>query len=268
MNEYNMNAAPEVSEFLDEGAQQAPQSGFQKLFNEHKNKLIIAAGAIVAIVALILVLSFLGNTYKTPVKLMEKQANNKKFSAMFDSSTAVLNGFLEKEVNGVLKIMKKSDSYEDMMEDQKDYFEDHLEDMEDEYGKNFKYTYKIVDKDELEKDDLRDFRDNLRSLADEIEWLEDEVDDFDSDDWEDMADELEISKGDAKDLVNEILDIGKVCKKAKVTAGYELTVEILLDGSELDEPEESEMTVYVYKVDGRWIAYEGLNALESFAYFY
>jgi predicted transcriptional regulator len=199
---------------------------------------------------------------------MEKQANNKKFSAMFDNSTAVLNGFLEKEVNSVLKIMKKSDGYEDMMEDQKDYFEDHLEDMEDEYGKNFKYTYKIVDKDELEKDDLRDFRDELRSIADDIEWLEDEVDDFDSDDWEDMADELEISKGDAKDLVNEILDMGKVCKKAKVTAGYELTVEILLDGSELDEPEESEMTVYVYKVDGRWVAYEGLYALESFTYIY
>ena len=155
MNEYNMNAAPEVSEFLDEGAQQAPQSGFQKLFNEHKNKLIIAAGAIVAIVALILVLSFLGNTYKTPVKLMEKQANNKKFSAMFDSSTAVLNGFLEKEVNGVLKIMKKSDSYEDMREDQKDYFEDHLEDMEDEYGKNFKITGKIMAEDDLDKDTVK-----------------------------------------------------------------------------------------------------------------
>ena len=34
MNEYNMNATPEVSEFLDEGTQQAPQSGFQKFLNE------------------------------------------------------------------------------------------------------------------------------------------------------------------------------------------------------------------------------------------
>lgn len=264
-----MNEETVVSEFIEETAEKNDTlAGIKKIFNEHKNKLIVAAAAVVAVIALVIVLSILGNSYKTPIELMEKQANNKKFSAMVDASTATLNGFAEKEVKAVLNIMKKSDSYKDMMEDQEDYFEDNIEDMIDEYGKNYKYTYKIVDKEELEKDDLRDFRDELRYIADMCEDLEDEIDDYDSDDWEDLADDLEISKADVKELAKKILEIGKICKKAKVTAGYELTVETYLSGSELDEPEEGEMTICVYKVDGRWIAYDGLYALESFAYFY
>ena len=46
-------------------------------------------------------------------------------------------------------------------------------------------------------------------------------------------------------------------------AGYELTVTVTLSGSELDEPEEDEITMTVYKVNGRWVSEDALETLVS-----
>ena len=62
--------------------------------------------------------------------------------------------------------------------------------MKDEYGKNYKYTYKITYKEKLEKDDLKEFRDELRDAAKSLEGVVELTEDYDSDDWEDMADEM------------------------------------------------------------------------------
>ena len=92
--------------------------------------------------------------------------------------------------------------------------------------------------------------------------------DLDSDDYEDIADELGISKSQAKKVVKIAKSVGKKLKKAKVTKGYELEVVRILKGSELDEPEESDSTVYVYKVNGRWISSSHIIALYAFLSLY
>ena len=87
----------------------------------------IAAGAVVAaaIVAIILI-SILGNTYKTPVNIMEDMANTKKVSDMGKYSVQVLNGFAEDEVLKIYKIMMKSEDMQDMMESQLEAMQDAL----------------------------------------------------------------------------------------------------------------------------------------------
>lgn len=209
---------------------------------------LVAAG-VVAVIALIVVLSILGNTYKTPIKAAEKLLNTKSVSKIIDKAPTLLNGFGDSEAKKLIKIAKKSDQYKDMIEDAEDAFEEATEMLKDEYGKNYKIEIKVEDKEKLEKDDVRDFRDQLRDISD----LADNLDDLDSDDYEDMADELGISKGQAKDAVKELKKFCKECKSAKVSAGYELEIVVSIDGSEAEEPTETEMTVRVFKVDGRWV---------------
>lgn len=210
---------------------------------------IIAGAAVVAVIALIVVLSLLGNTYKTPVQTAENLLNEKSIEDIIDGVPALLNGFGESEAEDILRIIKKTETYEDVMQEAEDSFEDAIEDLEDEYGDNYKIKIAIDDKEELEKEDVRAFRDKLRDVAE----LKDSLKDLDGDDIEDMAEDLGISESKAEDLIKNLEDFCKLCKSADVEEGYELSLIITIDGSEVDEPEEEEMTVNVFKVDGRWV---------------
>ena len=214
----------------------------------------IALAAILVIVGLCVGVSAATNNYKTPIKTMQKYANMKKYYDSSDKQMDLLNGFAEKESKALMKVMKASELYDDEnLDDLKEDFKDQIEDMKDEYGKNFKYTYKIVDKEKLDRDELKEYREELRDYADALDSQIEAADDFDSDDWEDMADSMGLSKSKAKKYYSILKDVQKVYKKAKVTAGYTLTVEITLTGSELDEPEVKETEIVVLKVNGRWI---------------
>ena len=234
---------------------------------EKKRYIGIGAAAIAAVAAVVVLIAVTTNTYKTPVRVLQRQANNKKFTTSYHQGQDQLNGLLKKEVTEILDIWEESGYYEDMMEEWEESFEDSIEDMKDEYGSNYKYTYKIVEKEELKKADLRKFRDGLRNIGDMCEEMEEEMEDLDYDDWEDIADDLDLSKSKTKALFRAMVSMGEACKKAKVTKGYELTIEVKLTGSELDEAEESEITIFVYKVDGRWIAANAFSLLESIPYF-
>lgn len=222
----------------------------------------IAAGAVVAAAILaIILISVLSNTYKTPVNIMEDMANTKKISDMGKYSVQTLNGFAEDEVLKIYKIMMKSEDMQDMMDSQLEAMQDEIDDMKDEYGDNYKYTYKIEEKEELEKEDLREFRDSIKSYASSLEAMIEQTEDFDNDEWEDMADSLGLTKSQAKDLIKAMKDLQKELKGVKVDKGYELQITVALKGSELDEPEEEEMELRVYKVNGKWISEDALGAL-------
>lgn len=215
----------------------------------------ILLGAIIVIVGLSVGINAVTNNYKTPIKVMQKYDNSKKYYDSFDKQLDLLNGFCEDEYEDLVKLMKSSEEYdEDEIADAKEDFQDEIEDMKEEYGKNYKYTYKIIEKEELDKDDLREYRDELRDYADSLESQLEIVEEYDSDDWEDIADDLGLSKSKAKKYYSILEDIRKVYKKAKVSAGYDLTVEVTLTGSELEEPETDEIDITVLKVDGRWIS--------------
>lgn len=234
-------------------------------FKADPKSFLIKIGAAVLAVILVIVLLSVGinaitNTYKTPIKTMEKYANAKKYYDNFDKSLDSLNGFAEKEMKAIYKLYKSTEDYKEDLEDNKEDFNDRIDDLKDEYGKNYKYTYKITDKEELEREDVKEFRENLRNMADSLESQIESTEDYDSDDWEDMADDMGFdgNKKKAKAYISALKDLRKVYKSAKVTKGYELTVETKLTGSELDEPKEDELTIRVYKVNGRWISASAL----------
>ena len=225
----------------------------------------ILGGAAVTLIALIVILaSIFTNTYKTPLNLMMDRANEKKASKVLDAEIDTLNGLCEKEYKALEKLMQKSDDYD--QEEIEEEYEEYIDEMKEEYGKNYKYSYKIEDREKLDKDDLKELKSDIKSLAKQIKNVLDEMEDFDSDDWEDLADELGLKKSQAKKLEDILEDVYKELKSVKVTKGYELTVKVTLKGSELDEPEEEEDTICVYKVNGRWVSEESLSSLYAFAY--
>ena len=206
-------------------------------------------GILVVIIGIPLLIGALTNNYKTPLTLQSSFYSKKEQPDFFKDCSKLLNGFCEKEYTAFLKILKKSDDYDTLAESYADKWAERSETWEDEYGGNYKYSYKILDTCELDEDELKEFKDILKSYASYIDNFLEETDDFDSDDWKDFADELGLTKSQAKDLVKAIEKIYKVLKNAKVTKGYELTCTSYIGGEEYVE----DISICVYKVNGRWI---------------
>lgn len=240
-----------------EAPAEAPaQTPIQKILG-NKKLLAIAGIAVVAVVALILIVSlFKGpNKVTTPLDLEMATKNAKTYKAYEKAQLNLSNGLAESEAKDLLKIMKKAEEYD--ADDMKDAFEEKVEGLEDEYGKNYKYYYKVEDKDKIDKDELKDVEDELQDGARD---MYDEIKETETDELEDMAEMMGLKKSDAKKLKNIMEGFYKKMKKAKVTAGYELEVTYFVKGSELDEPEElGEDTIEVYKVNGRWVTLDNLD---------
>lgn len=222
---------------------------FEKAKTLPKKVWIAAGAAAIVVIALIVVLSILGNTYKTPIQNAEKLLNSSSVDKIIDRAPSLLNGFGESEAKKAIKILKKSDRYKDIKEDLDDGYAELIENLKDTYGSNYKFKIKIAEKEKLEKEDLKEFRDQLRQIGD----LSKQIDEMKSEDYEDMAEAIGISKSQAKDLAKVVKNLAKKCKSASVKDGYELDLVVSITGSELDEPEEFDLTVRVFKVDGRWV---------------
>lgn len=210
-----------------------------------------AVGAVAVIVlAIVLICSLFCNSYKTPIKTAEKILNTKKNFDVEDMAMDLLNGYAKKDVKNILKILKKSDVYTDAIDEIEEKLDDVVEMAEDKFGKNYKISLKITDKHKLDEDDWEEFEEWVNKIGKE---LKNEIKKMDSDDIEEMADELDISKSDAKKLNKSVKNVASSLSKAKVTKGYELEIAIKITGKELDDPMEHEIEIEVYKVDGKWI---------------
>ena len=188
------------------------------------------------------------NTYETPLELMMEQANEKSASKMAEDRYKVLNGLCEKEFKSVLTVLKKYNNYAPMVEN----FEEQIADQLDKYGENYKYSYKIEEKVKMDEEGLNNLEEEFENYAEQLhEYLYGLIDT--NADPEDLRFD--------KDLIAALENVYKELVDVKVEEGYELTVTVTLKGSELDEPKEEEMTVCVYKVNGRWISEEAINWL-------
>ena len=110
-----------------------------------------------------------------------------------------------------------------------------------------------IEKEKLDKDELKEAKEQIKSSGKSLKNMVERTEDWDSDDWADAAESMELYKSQAKSYYKIMKNIGSIMSKAKVTEGYKITVEIKITGSELDEPEVEEEDFYVYKVNGRWV---------------
>ena len=227
-------------------------------------KIALIAAAAVVLVVLVLVLLSLGNTRNAPVSVMQKYANAKeiKEETLYKDLLAGVEGG---NAAKIIKLLKTSDEFKDDLADEEERFADRYEDMVDEYGKNFKITYKN-DKsveEKLDRDDLKDYRARIKSIGEDYADLGKTLGKLKSADLKDLAEDLDLSTSDAKALIDAMKTLGQKLKGVEVSDGYALEVLSRITGSELDDPEEDDMDLIVLKVDGKWVSYSSFSLLSS-----
>ncbi len=119
-----------------------------------KNVAILAGAVVVAIVVISLLASLLGGGgYKKAIDNFFDFTIKGDVDKLDDLAPEDLWEELEEEYDVKLK---------DIKDELEDSFEAELEELEDEYGKNLKVKWKVLDKEELDEDDLDELKDTLK----------------------------------------------------------------------------------------------------------
>ncbi len=115
-----------------------------------KKNLVIAAVSVVSLLLIIiLVASLAGGGYKTPIDNMKnglQRGSWKTYTKAFPKE--------------IVDTMEKSFSWLDV-KDGDELMKKAVDEYKDTYGKNFKISYKVLNKKELSKDDLNDLKSSL-----------------------------------------------------------------------------------------------------------
>ncbi|MBQ8797658.1 MAG: hypothetical protein IJZ56_05645 [Oscillospiraceae bacterium] len=222
------------------------------LVNENRMMALIALGAVAVVLVALLLIP--GDSYKTPVKLMEELRNAKSVSDMRDATFAQFNGFCDDEVEVVADVLWDTKVYASMEEG----LQMSVDTLKDQYGSKYKCTMKVTDKEKLDDEDLDEIRDLLEKKSEGFEKTAEIFEDPEGY-WEQIIENLDLDDEDLEDLVEAYEALSKQFGKAKVTAGYELTVTGKIRGG--GETTEDEMTIRVFKVGGKWISEPTLNLL-------
>ena len=213
----------------------------------------VGAVALVVLLAVILLIPK-GNTYKTPVKQMQAMATAKTGEKMLNRYVEMANGLGEDEIKDIIKILKKTDSYE--------YLESmmalQISSMKDNYGEKYKTSVSIKGKDKVEKDELEAVQERIDKMAEEFGDRAEALKEDSS-----ALEEEGLSAKDIKKLIKAYESLAKIYRKAKVTKAYDLDLKTKVKGSKLDEPLETETTMRVYKIGGRWVSETALSSLSS-----
>lgn len=223
---------------------------------------VAAAAAVVLIVVVVIAVTLLGNNYKTPVKKMVKLLNKKAESSL-DYNELLCAPYEASYRKTHAQIMEKYDDYTDDYGKVKDAYEYVIDDFEDEYGDDYKITIKkIKNVDKMDKDDLEDIQDDIREPYEDKDDIEDAVDDME-DSLEYYEDEYDISAKDSKKIVKAYEKYLKAQAKAKVSKGYEMTVEFKVKGED-GHAEYKAKNIQVIKINGKWV----LNDLSPSSLYY
>ena len=213
---------------------------------------IIGAVAAVVVVVVLAIALLGGGSYKTPINKLVKMINKQSTDIM---------AYSELSTDPIAYDLGQT-SYKIRMGD-KDYKEDYKDkqkDLDDYYDdiKGFKITkVDFRDAEKMKKSELREIQESYYDddMEDSIEKSIDAIKDMEKDDYEDFADDLDISVSAAKKLKKAQLNYYKKLPKIKVTEGYTVEVRIYAKYNKEEEKTEIIKDIKVIKVNGKWIIY-------------
>lgn len=209
--------------------------------------IAIAAIAVIAVIlVVVLIAKGLGSNYKTPLKetvslVNKRETNPDKFAAV------LLPKFANHAYKDGMAILKSYDEIEDALDELKDSFDEMYDEADDEFGSNWKMSYKITDSERLDEDDLKDIKKQYKSLRDSLDELDDYLD-KDGYYYEEFVDEL--GSANVKQLKKLVDQMDEDLKGIKITDGYDLEVELAIKGS--DDEDDTEIDIRVIKINGKW----------------
>jgi len=169
----------------------------------------------------------------------------------------VLPKFADETYEDVMALVKDIDK--DAAKELDDSFEEDLEayyeGLENKYGKNVEVSYKITDKEKLDKDDCEDIKEAYESIVESIEKTLG-VEFTDKDDMEKIIDNIDedaledVSAKQVEKAIKLISGFASELEDMKISKGYILTVDVTVEGKDSDNTDEYD--IYVVKVNGKW----------------
>lgn len=211
---------------------------------------LIAGGAAAAVVVVlaVLIVSLMGSgSYKTPIKTLVNLINKQSTDAF--AYQELIDPIATDYTRNLYNILKKNDDVKENFSDMKSDLADFYKDID-----GFKITKcDFVAAKEMKSKDLRDIQKSINN--DYIDDMIEEIDEMDKGDYEDMADDLDISVGDAKKVAKATKSYLQTLRKVKVTKGYEVTIRIY-GKYQGDTDKTDKMDVQVIKVNGKWRIYQ------------
>lgn len=215
--------------------------------------ILLAAGATLYFIAT--------NNYKTPVKHMAKAMSAKTYSDYIDTSVDALNGVGEEQMREIYDI---KNSYDDAVV--KTVYDEGVALLAEEYGDDYTYKYNIGYRYTLSEDELSNFENNLHSTADGIRLYIDNYYRATSQEKAAMAELMNVSTSSLKKMITQMNDLADIWGTASVSEGYELEITPTVTGSNVENGKELEqITIFVYKVNGRWISGTSLTLATLFS---
>lgn len=214
---------------------------------------IIGAVAAVVVVVVLAIALLGGGSYKTPINKLVKMINKQSTDIMaYKEMTTEPTSY--KSQMTVFKILlsdkDRKEEYEDAQKDLDDYYDD---------IKGFKITkVDFRDAEKMKKSELRDIQESYYDEKEDEDWVQnciDDIKDMEKDDYEDLADDLDISVSAAKKYKKAELNYYKKLPKIKVTEGYTVEVRIYAKYNKEEEKTEIIKDIKVIKVNGKWIIY-------------
>ena len=252
-------ACPYCGSMLDGGPAPAPaKGGIGGFIQSHKKLLIAACAGIVGLIAVILILSAIfGGSYKTPIKEYYARQNSKDYD-IEDRFVNQFDGLGKKQLKAIYKIISSSKNWKDAEDDYEDNWKEFCDNNEDEYGKDWKYTYEITDTDELDKDDLKDIKDEFKEAGATLIDAGKRILDMDNDELKDQADSLGLKKDDLKELGKLLKELGQELKGVELKKGYEVDIDWAVEGKDGDD--DGDYTWTIVKADGDWVDLDNISA--------
>lgn len=229
----------------------APARSSKKL-----NKIIVLIALIVAAILVLAVALYVisANKYKkaveTPFKLITNHETN---------IDKLANSFLPKDFykyyTKAVKILKKSDDFDDLDTAISDKLNNYYENKDFLFDEGWTVKFDITDKEKLEEDDLKKLETTYRSYYDQyFEGFIEKLKSYDKYDYEDQGKTLGLSATEYKDLTKVAINFMNEFKSAEIKAGYSLKGRIVFTNSAGEvQDKTNSMKINVINFNGSWV---------------
>lgn len=171
--------------------------------------------------------------------------------------------FASDEYQDIVDIVREIDTANDELSNVEESIEDGYDNLEDNFGRNAKISYKIIEEEKMNKSQLRRVEDTYEDYSEKhLTNFINHINDHSNSDKRDLANRYDLSKKEVDEIIESANEIYEGLENPDITEGYNLALELSVNGSRDDYKEIYD--VRVIKMNGDWmIDYTSVDQLNQ-----
>lgn len=162
----------------------------------------------------------------------------------------MLPGFAYEQYDVIMEAISEVGTVESWIEEKEDDIMDAYLELEDEFGSNAEVSWTTVEKEKMSDLQIRRAEKNYQEFAEDyLQNAVDRLDDYDT--IRNIADRFDLSVSAVRTVLDSIETLGGECENLEIKKGYNLTIEIQVEGSRDSYSDEVELRM-IY-ANGEWM---------------